>query len=335
MSLLRPAYRITIGKRTIDTTDEPRASTVTELRVELDVETPADQARLRLGQVGGLKPVVGDEVAVELGYADDGPLTRVFTGMVTETAPGLAVRRITALGPAVTLLHTFVDRTFEGMSAGDLVRKLAGEAGIAVAEAEPGIRFPAYVIDGRRSIHDHLRDLAALCGFDLYCDAAGALRFRRFTGGDRVHRLEYGKDLLELTFRRTAPAAAAVEAWGEGSGSGGTDTWAWLTKDFSRARGDAGRGNPVRRLEHPALRSTEAAGIAADAAYTAITRDTLRGWALCSGRPGVTLGDAVRLSGLPENRFDGTYQVRSITHRLTKAAGFTTTIGFRSVSEGA
>ncbi len=335
MSLLHPAYRMTIGKRTVDTTDEPRASTVTELLVELDMETPADQARLLLGQVGGVEPAVGEEVVIELGYADDGALTRVFTGSVTEAAPGLVTRRITALGPADTLLHTFVDRTFEERSAGDLVRELAGEAGITVAGAEPGIHFPAYVIDGRRNIHEHLRDLAMLCGFDLYCNAEGELVFRRFTGGDRVHRLRYGEDLLELVFRQTAPAAAAVEAWGESPAGGATESWAWLTKDFSAARGSAGSGTPCRLLEHPALRSAEAARIAAEAAQTTIARNTLRGWLLCSGRPAVKLGDAIRLTGLPDEELEGTYQVRSVTHRLTKATGFTTTIGFRSVSEGA
>lgn len=41
------------------------------------------------------------------------------------------------------------------------------------------------------------------------------------------------------------------------------------------------------------------------------------------GNPDIRLGDALRLVGTPN---DGLYPVRGVTHRLTKQAGFTTTI---------
>ena len=43
------------------------------------------------------------------------------------------------------------------------------------------------------------------------------------------------------------------------------------------------------------------------------------------------VGDAIRLAQLPDDSLNASYQVRSITHRITKRDGFATTIGFRSL----
>jgi hypothetical protein len=50
------------------------------------------------------------------------------------------------------------------------------------------------------------------------------------------------------------------------------------------------------------------------------------------GHPEVKLGDAIRLREVPEESFNDTFQVRSVTHRLNKQTGFTTTIEFRSLT---
>ena len=84
--MLIPAYKLTIGNRIVDTTDEPQASTVVDLTVALDMETPADSFTLVLGQVGGLKPERDDETIIELGYADNGELTQVMAGTVVVVA---------------------------------------------------------------------------------------------------------------------------------------------------------------------------------------------------------------------------------------------------------
>ena len=335
MTLLQPAYRVTLGDHVMDTTDEPRASTITELLVELDMDTPADCARLLLGRVDGPDLAVTDPIVVELGYAGSGKFSRVFTGTITRLEPGLRHIHITALSPAAALLRTRVDQTYESRTAGDMVSDLARQAGVEVALTEPGIHFPACTIDGRRSIYDHLRDLADLCGFDLYFNTTGALIFRRFTGGDRTHRFRYGAEIVELELSHTPAAATRVEAWGESPGSGASESWAWLTKDFGGAKGTAGSGAPVLLLERPVLRSAEAAQAAAEARHAAITGRTLRGRMLAVGRPEIGLGDAIQLAELPDDRYNGRYAVRSITHRIDKRTGFTTVVGFRRmVREG-
>lgn len=331
--MLTPAYKLTLGQKLVDTTDEPQASTVVDLNVTLDMETPADSLILVLGQVGSFRPARDDEAKIELGYADNGGLTQVMAGTVVTAEPGLTTMRVAGHSAAGTLLRTFVDQTYEAKKAGEIVRELAGQAGVNVAAAEDGIMFPAYVIDGRRSAYHHMRELAHLCGFDLYLNADGELVFEKFVGGKAVHVLEYARHILALDVQQTAPRAGKVEAWGESpTGSQGEDAWAWLTRDFSGSKGTAGADDPLLLLERPALRTADAARIAADAALTAIQRRTLRGRLLTIGRPEVKLGDAIQLRGMSDGTLNANFQVRSVMHRITKLGGFTTTIGFRAIT---
>jgi phage protein D len=332
---LSPAYRLTIGSKRIDTTDEPRASTLVALEIRLDLDVAVDGVTLLLGRAGTFKPAQDDKLVVELGYADPG-LERVLTGTVAAVEPGLTTIRVLGNGAARPLLSTFVDRTFESKSAGDVVRALAGEARVDVARSEDGVQLPAYVVDGRRPVAHHLRDLAELSGFDVYANDDGKLVFERFGGGRKVHVLEGGKHLLELDGRRRPPTAGAVEAWGVGGGGGrGGEAWAWLTKDFGPSKGTAGSGAPTVLLERAAIRTSTAARAAARAALTEIDRRALRGRLVTLGRPEIRLGDAIHLRETGEDALDARFQVRAVTHRLSKRRGFTTTIEFRSLERPA
>jgi phage protein D len=327
-----PAYKLTLGRKVVDTTDEPQASTAVELLVSLDLETPADGFTLVLGNVGTFRPEREDEAVIELGYREDDELVKVMTGTVSTVQPNLTTTRVVGTSGAAPLLRTFVEQTFEGKTAGAIVRELAQAAEVEVATAEDGIRFPAYVVDGRASAFHHMLDLAALAGFDLYLDADGKLVFERFLAGKKVHVYEYAKHVVELDVLRTAPRAGRVEAWGESpTDRRGEESWGWLTPDFSGSRGAAGEEGALLLVERPALRTREAARAAARAAHTEIQRRRLRGRLVGTGRPAVKLGDAIRLRGVPDESLNANFQVRSVTHRITKAGGFTTTIGFRAI----
>jgi len=360
--VLKPAYKVIVGHKFIDTTDQPKASTVTDLTVTLDLNTPADSATLMLGNVNGLQPALSDQLKISLGYEDDTPhFTQVFAGAVSTVEPSITTKRVIGYTAAAILLKTFVDKTYESKTAGQIVRDLVskakeGTAGgsavpvgggvgealgsaiagssatppLEIASAEDGITFPAYVIDGQRSVYHHMGDLAALCGFDLYFNADGKLVFEPFVNGKTIHVFEYGKHIIELDVKRASPLASTVEAWGESpAGKGGANAWAWLTNDFSSAKGSAGAGNAKLLLERPALRTAAAAHTAAEALLNTLQHNTVQGRLLVLGDPAVKLGDAIRLVGLPDASLNGAYQVRNVTHRITKLGGFTTAIGFR------
>jgi phage protein D len=330
--MLTPAYKLTLDHKVIDTTDEPKASTVVDLTVKLDMDTPADSFTLVLGNVGRFRPVREDRAKIELGYVDNGGLTQVIAGTVVRVEPNLTTIRVIGHSAAEKLLRTFVEQTYENKTAGVIVRDLAQKAGVEVQTAEAGIDFPAYVIDGRRNVYNHMRDLAELCGFDLYLNADGRLVFEKFIGGKTVHVFEFAKHLIELDAEKSNPRAGRVEAFGESrAGQNGDESWAWLTKDFSGAKGQAGSDDPLLLLEKPALRTRDGARTAAQASMTAIQRRTLCGRLLSLGRPEVKLGDAIRLSGMADEALNANFQVRSVIHRITKLGGFTTTVEFRSI----
>jgi phage protein D len=329
--LLNPAYKLTIGNKVVDTTDEPKASTVVDLKVALDLDTPADSFTFDLGNVGSFKPAREDKVKVELGYADNSGFTQVMKGTVETSEPNLTTTRVAGYSGANALLRTLVEQTYESKTAGAIVRDLADKAGLQVATAEDGITFPAYVVDGRRSAYLHMQDLADLCGFDLYINSDGKLIFEKFINGKTVHVFEFAKHIVAFNLARTPPLAGLVEAWGESpAGSQGENSWAWVTTDFSGSRGSAGSGTLLLR-ERPALRTREAARTAATALLTNIKRRTLRGNVMTIGRPEVKLGDAIRLREMADDSLNTIFQVRSVTHRITKLGGFTTAVGFRSI----
>lgn len=329
--MLTPAYKLTIGNKVIDTTDKPQASTVVELVVTLDMDTPADSFLLVMGQVGGVKPKRDDVVKLELGYADNGGLTQVMVATVVTVEPNLTTTRVVGYSGASAILRTYVEKTYEGNTAGAIVRDLASQAKVDVATADDGITFPAYVVDGRRGVYHHMLDLATLSGLDLYINADGKLVFEQFSNGKTVHIFEYAKHIVGLDVVQTPPYAGMVQAWGESPGSGhGETAWAWLTKDFSSSKGTSGSG-AILLLESSALRTAVAASTAASAALTTIQRRTVRGQLRALGQPEIMLGDAIQLKGLPDDTLNKNFQVRSITHRITKLGGFTTDIGFRAI----
>jgi phage protein D len=329
--LLHPAYRLTIGEKIVDTTDEPQASTVVSITVVLDMNTPADSFTLALGQVGGFQPQRDDDAKIELGFAD-GELVQVMVGKVVTADNSLTTRRVIGHSAARLLLATTAGETFESMTAGQIVANLADRAGLAVARAEPGIMLPAYVVDGRRSVYRHLRDLAELCGFDLYINSDGEVVFAPFRSGNAIHIFDYGKQIIELEIEQRPPLAGQVQVWGESAGGDqGDGSWAWLTKDFSGLKGTGGEAQPVLLVERAALRTGEIAQSAAEAAFATLERQRLRGTLLSTGQPQVKLGDAIEVRRLPDETFNGTYQVRSVRHHLDKRRGFTTRIGFRAI----
>lgn len=332
---MNPAYKLTIGKKVVDTTVEPQASTAVDVTVALDMETPADSFTLVLGNVGGLKPARDDEAKVELGYADNGGLKQVFAGTIVSVEPSLTATRAVGFSGAAAILRTFVNQTYERKTAGAIVRDLAGKAGIGIAKAEDGILFPVYVVESRQSAYLHMHDLAELCGFDLYVNSDGKLVFEKFINGRSIHIFEFAKHIVALDVLRLPPRVGQVQAWGEGAtGSGGDDAAVWLTTDFSGSKGTAGSG-ALFLLERPSLRTRDAARTAAEALLTTIGRRALRGTLVTIGRPEVRLGDAIKLRGMADDSLNTNFQVRSVRHRITKLDGFTTVIGFRAIQTGA
>ncbi len=192
---------------------------------------------------------------------------------------------------------------------------------------EDGVHFLAYVADNGRNAYQHIRALALKSGFDVYTTPDGKLVFRPFTGSITTHVLEYGQHLVRLAVSAAPQAAGEVQLFGESPADAeGDEAFAWLTKSFTP--GAAGSGAPLLLVQDPSLRTQTAAGAAARAEAKRQQQRALTGHLRALGRPQVKLGDAIRLSGAPDDRMNADFQVRRVRHTLTKKGGFTTEIGF-------
>src|SRR5712691_10241670 len=115
-ALLSPAYKLTVGHKLVDTTQKPQASTVVDLTVTLDLDTPADFFRMVLGNADGLKPAIADTVTIELGYDDPGT-TQVMSAKVVAVDPGITLTEVIGYSGADALLRTFADKTYQNETA--------------------------------------------------------------------------------------------------------------------------------------------------------------------------------------------------------------------------
>jgi phage protein D len=324
---LKPSYKLTIGSTTIDSTED-LAATVVSIRIEIDMAVPASRLANTLGNVNGLTVAEGDPVAVELGYAEDG-LSPVLEGAAEMVKSGIADLQVEGLSPMTSLLDLRLHQTYEKQTAGDIVSDLAGQAGVATGQIEDGIEFPVYVVDDGKNAYEHARILAQKCGFDLYLDVDNNLMFLPFDKTSADHTFEFGGHILSADAKCKEQAYQRVEVWGESpSSSQGEDAASWLTKTPQDFMGQAGEGEPLLLVKDRSIRTKAAADTSAQARLRRIERETLTGTLAILGAPQVALGDAIEVAGMPDSNANGIFQVRRIHHRLSKTAGFVTTIGW-------
>ncbi|HVG96507.1 MAG TPA: hypothetical protein VNK05_06395 [Chloroflexota bacterium] len=322
----RPSFALAVGAVAPDEWQRALAA----LRIDLDAAGLTNACTLTVA--AGRMPDVaaGDAVAVDLGWTDD--LTTVFTGVVDAVEPGLDEVRLHALDGGAGLLALRLDQAYERVSAGDVVRDLAGRAGVGVGEVEDGVRFPSYVVDSRRSAGQHVRSLARTCGFESYCDADNALVFRRFSRTLADHTFAYGEDVLGAALFQAEPAVGQVQVDGESpAGSEGEDAWHWLASDWSGYRGRAGSGGAALLVRDAALRTQAAAQAAAEALLDDLRAAAVSGSVTVPGAPQVRLGDAVAIRDAPAGALGAPFRVRRVRHHLTRDGGLVTRIDFTTL----
>ncbi len=309
MSLGRPSAKITIDGRGLTAAE----AGLVRLSVEM---TPGshDAADLVLwpgSKFAGTAP--GAVISVALGTA--GAEEDVWTGeaVAVHAAPeGVAIEGLAA---TAALSRARLTRTYVGQTVADIVRDLAGEAGIDQVEA--ALELSAYSIDGRRTVWAHLTELARLAGADLGCGAAGGLRFVPRRTGPATRTLRHGADLLDWSVgRAAAPAAPTVVAHGAGS-EAGAKRWHWILNDPA-GPGGAGAAVAAFRTRAGAEAMTEA--LAARAARLAV-----RGVLRIVGDPALRVGDLIGIEDLPGPN-PGTLRVLSMQHLLDMRAGFVTSL---------
>ncbi|HWQ15633.1 MAG TPA: hypothetical protein VNL77_22725 [Roseiflexaceae bacterium] len=323
----RPSYRLRVGSGEVDSRDDVSQSTLVRLEVQAAIDGLADRAELWLAPLGGLQPQLGDELEIDLGFEDSSQ--RVFTGLVAEVVVEVTAVRVVGHSPVQRLLGLRLEKTYERMTSGDIVRDLAGQAQVRTGVVEAGVHYPSYAIDGRLSAARHIHRLAERSGFDAYVLPDGALAFRAFTNTAPEHVFVYGQEILDYALSVFAPRAAEVVVAGESATSAqGADAASWLTRNFTRGRASGGRGPGTVLVEDVAMRTTEAANQRAEGVLRRLAQREKIGWLRALGRPELQLGDAFRVERAPDERLNDTFQARAVRHHLSRKLGLITSVEF-------
>jgi hypothetical protein len=288
---------------------------------------------------------LGDPADLALG--DGGAESAVFTGSVAALRPSVDGVAVHALGTFGALLNLRAAATYEGETAGAVLRDLAGRAGLDTGTVDDGPVLPRFAVDARLSAYAHAKDLADRLGFELYADVRGELCCHALGGaagldagggllgaatgavasalGSGGERYRFGAHLLAVAVARSPVAWGTVTVGGESPMSGQGDRTAhWLTTDDSDYRGSAGSGDPRVTVLDPAARTKDLADRFA-AGHLAVARRTAHEVRVqVLGRPGVELGDPAGTADVPDALADGDGYVRALRHRLDPDHGFVT-----------
>jgi len=297
------------------------------------------------GRAVDVAAVLGDEIKVELGTVESGLLT-VFSGEVTDLWSGSEVQVIEASDGLLKLARLDVESAFEEVNVDFIVKELLNEVDIPSGQIEKGPKLASYVIRrGPRAFH-HIKRLAELCGADFFTDGEGKAHFVTSVQSGTSHDFKYGESIIELKLHQMPDIHDAIQVWGDGAASSqGADKYYWLPCELDSVAGEAAlvngslqsnlSGERTRQYKNGAIRSGEAATIAADGYINRLVNRRVRGSMLVFSAPSVMPADMVNIQSLPDGHLlrsvlsvEEGMRVRSVSHRLDKTHGFVTRMEF-------
>jgi hypothetical protein len=317
MSLARPNAIVTLSGQSYSAAE----GAIVRLCASLSVFGSHDSIAITLWPSSKLAgAAIGSKITVALG--DSGNETDLWSGeaVAVEQMPDAVV--ITGLASTVALSRTRVSQTYLDQSVVDIVRDLASS--VDTDEVQGDLDLPAYTVDDRRPVWNHLLDLASLAGAELGASASGALRFVPVPAGSAEFTLRYGADVLDWHAATNAvPDSPAVAAYGAAS-EAGAEQWHWILSSPA----PQGSG-PFIRIE-AAVRTRDAASALAQAFSSRAARTGAYGHIGLVGRADIRPGSLVAISGLDND--PGTLHVLAVDHLLDPRVGFVTTLTVEGAS---
>ncbi|MBV1878727.1 MAG: hypothetical protein KUG79_13885 [Pseudomonadales bacterium] len=289
-----------------------------------------DQATITLADDGQSPPVnVGDSGELQLGYEDD-QLYAVFKGNIIGIKRGIDGKATVKVGNAAhTLSQQRINQSFEQLSAGEIIKTLAGSVDVETDTVESGIDLPFYVLDDGRSLYQHIALLAEKSGYIAFVNQANKLNFMPMVAAGITKSFTYGVDLIQVRVVNTATRIDSVTMVGAGAaGSQGAETWSWLVKDpqsISATAGDLSDANSKSRLvSDPVLRSVDAVQQAAVGKLLFANQQCTKAKLTVVGAADVNAGSRIEIAAAPQVACNGAAIVESAQHHYSKLQGFIT-----------
>ncbi|MGH9885943.1 MAG: hypothetical protein ACREBE_10465 [bacterium] len=353
--------KLKLGAWEVDTNDDPRTELL-QVITERGMNSPAGRCEVSLFVTPAAKPglleqavgaaasalgigggaasgppkfsmdvrglAVAHEDPLEITLSNGDRSAKVMTAKVDRVTSHQGYVRISGRAVLAAAARARTDRVFLNQGAAQIVRDLAGDAGIDVGQVDSGDTYPYFVADTAQTIFDGLLSIAQLEGMDLYDDADGAVVMRRFAKSGADRKLYHGIHLLDARVFHDVAACDKVQVTGEGpASSSGSQKWHHLLKDPSAVQKSAGDGSGAQLVSRPAARSGDAAERLAKGRLGASLDNATRGTLRLLGDPTISLGDAVEVTSAPWPETNGTYKVVHVRHRVVKREGYVTTLG--------
>lgn len=338
------AYTIEIGGQSISNKKTSGARLVA-VEVERGIGGAGGRCDVHLWPSAGGRPAKGDPLRVELD-AGSGMRT-VFTGEIQAIRGEVESWSVQACDGLGRLAEVELEKSYEEVAAGFIVKDLVEAAGAQVGKLDDGPSFPRYLLHGGLRALAHAKRLGALIGADLYTDGDGRVHFRRPESQPARHQLQWGTNVLDLDLAHREHFGDSLDVWGEGAaGTDGAEREHWLPTDLSGVRGQAALegseepsvsvgslGERPRLLVDGAIRSVDTAEDVAAALLQAQALRPFVGSVLLPGLTDVDPGDWIELLELPPSIHPASartvkLRVRRIWHSLSPAHGLLTRLGF-------
>ncbi len=270
----------------------------------------------------------------------------VFDGEIVEVEPHFGAEGVQVVVRAFDRLHRLARgrqaRTFLNVTDGDIINRIAGEAGLQ-AQVDATTRVHDYVVQWNQTNLEFLRERAAALGYLLYVDGRKLYCVKPPTARAPVE-LKWGEDLSAFRPRLSTidqVNEVTVRGWDPqkkeaviGRGTSGAVTPATGMSEKGGALAKKAFGITAKDLLiESAVRAQPEAEQIARAVFNQHESRYIEADGTASGNPNIKAGAAVKISNIG-NRFSGTYVVTSATHRYN-AAGYATDFSVSGVNPDA
>lgn len=281
----------------------------------------------------------GKPIQMDAGYRDS--LTPIFHGEVTAvemdfSAMGVPTLIVRCLDKSHRLHRGRQSRSFVQVKDSDLVRQLAGEAGLNAKGVDATGDVHDWVFQNNQSNWDFLQERAGRNGFRLFVQGDGDLYFQKVKDPEGATvTLEWGATLRSFRPRLNGGhqvSQVTVKGWdrktkqaiiGQKSSPNGAPSIGESKKAQQAGAGfSATGGAKMVVVDKPVFSQSEADGLA-QSVFDDIAGEYVEADGLCYGDPQLKAGTTVEIKGAG-SRFNGQYHVSSTTHSYTAAEGYTT-----------
>lgn len=264
------------------------------------------------------------------------PPAKLLSGKIAGLEPDLDTSNPSLVVRGYDLSHKLYRgrhrRSFTQVTASDLARRLAGEAGLSPGTIDSTSDVHEYVFQNNETNAEFLLKWARRYGFELYVEET-SLHFRKPSPNGSPVRLAWGENLRSFRPRlSTAEQVNEVEVRG----------WDPKQKREVTGRASRGQGAPEIGIAQPGasiaqqawgeakvaivdefVRSPAEAEALAQATLDELASVFVEAEGTCDANADIVPGRQVQIEGVG-NRFNGKYYVTQVTHYWSKEQGMIT-----------